>query len=193
MGKVSIGTNVFVYPNPVTLLGTMVEGKINFMPLGWVSRVNADPPWIGIGVNRGHHSSKGIHENGTFSLNFPSADMMEETDYCGLVSGSKADKSGLFMCFFGPLKTAPLIEACPLCLECRLVQTVDLPTNDWFIGEIVSAWIEDACLTDGKPDIRKMNPLLLTMPDNRYWTVGSEAGTAWGAGADLLKRRKGES
>jgi hypothetical protein len=28
-------------------------------------------------------------------------------------------------------------------------QNRDLPTNDWFIGEIVSAWIEDACLTDG--------------------------------------------
>ena len=192
MGKISIGTNVFVYPNPVTLLGTMVEGKINFMPLGWVSRVNVDPPWIGIGVNRGHHSTKGIQENETFSVNFPSADMMQETDYCGLVSGSKADKSGIFECFFGTLKTAPLIAACPLCLECRLVQSIDLPTNDWFIGEIVSAWIEDACLTDGKPDIRKMNPLLLTMPDNRYWTVGPEAGRAWGAGADLMKHRKGE-
>jgi flavin reductase (DIM6/NTAB) family NADH-FMN oxidoreductase RutF len=190
MGRISIGTNVFVYPNPVALLGAMVEGKVNFMALGWVSRVNADPPWIGVGVYRGHHTAKGIRETGTFSVNVPSADLMEAVDYCGLVSGSKTDKSGVFECFFGELKTAPLIAACPLCLECRLVQTVELPTNDWFIGEIVSAWAEETCLTGGKPDIRKINPLLLTMPDNRYWTVGPEAGKAWSAGAERVKEQK---
>lgn len=190
MGKISIGTNVFVYPNPVTLLGSMAEGRVNFMALGWVSRVNADPPWIGVGVYRGHHTAKGIRETGTFSVNVPSADLMEAVDYCGLVSGSKTDKSGTFECFFGDLKTAPLIAACPLCLECRLVQTVELPSNDWFIGEIVSAWAEEECLTDGKPDIRKINPLLLTMPDNRYWTVGPEAGKAWSAGAKRVKEQR---
>jgi flavin reductase (DIM6/NTAB) family NADH-FMN oxidoreductase RutF len=153
-----------------------------------VSRVNADPPLVGIGVNRTHHTAAGIRAAGTFSLNVPTADLVEAVDYCGLVSGSKVDKSGVFECFFGELKTAPLIRDCPLCLECRLVRTVELPTNDWFIGEIVSAWAEEDCLTGGKPDIRKINPLLLTMPDNRYWTVGAEAGKAWGTGAGRLKK-----
>jgi hypothetical protein len=42
-------------------------------------------------------------------------------------------------------------------------------------------------MTDGKPDIRKMHPVLLTMPDNRYWTVGEHAGDAWSAGKTLMK------
>ena len=46
MEKINIGTNTFVYPNPVTLLGANVEGRANFMSLGWVSRVNAEPPYI---------------------------------------------------------------------------------------------------------------------------------------------------
>jgi len=37
-------------------------------------------------------------------------------------------------------------------------------------------------LKDGKPDFAKIDPLFLTMPDNRYWFVGREAGKAWGAG-----------
>ncbi len=37
-------------------------------------------------------------------------------------------------------------------------------------------------LTDGQPDILKINPFTLTMPDNQYWAVGKHAGKAWGIG-----------
>jgi len=57
-----------------------------------------------------------------------------------------------------------------------------------FIGEIVGAYTEERFLTDGKPDIRKMKPLVLTMPDNQYWTVGEYAGQAWGEGKKLKSR-----
>jgi flavin reductase (DIM6/NTAB) family NADH-FMN oxidoreductase RutF len=115
-------------------------------------------------------------------VNFPTADMVEKTDYCGLVSGKKADKSQVFEVFYGELKTAPMIRECPLCIECRLADICELPANDLFIGEIVGAYSEEQYLTDGKPDIKKMNPMVLTMPDNRYWTVGGYAGKAWGEG-----------
>ena len=115
--------------------------------------------------------------------------MMEITDYCGIVSGEKADKAGLFNVFYGKLKTAPMIEECPLCMECKLIQTIEFPTNTFFIGEILGAYAGEECLTEGRPDIKKMDPLLLTMPDNRYWKVGDYAGKAWGSGQDYKKRR----
>jgi flavin reductase (DIM6/NTAB) family NADH-FMN oxidoreductase RutF len=183
--KIKISNNVFVYPMPVTLLGTNVGGKANFMALGWVSRVNANPPMIGIGVHKSHYTPEGIEENRSFSINFPGAEMIRETDYCGLVSGENKDKSSLFEVFYGELKTAPMIKECTLNLECRLVETLELPTNYFFVGEIVAAYSEEQYLTQGKPDIKKMEPLLLTMPDNSYWTVGDYAGAAWGIGKNL--------
>jgi hypothetical protein len=42
-------------------------------------------------------------------------------------------------------------------------------------------------LTDGKPDVQKINPFTLTMPDNRYWRVGEMAGRAWSDGKKLKK------
>lgn len=39
MEKVSIGSNAFLYPMPVVLVGALVDGKANFMAVGWVSRV----------------------------------------------------------------------------------------------------------------------------------------------------------
>jgi flavin reductase (DIM6/NTAB) family NADH-FMN oxidoreductase RutF len=185
MGKISAGRNVFMYPMPVTLLGTLVDKKPNFMTLGWVTRVNANPPTVGCGVGRHHHSVRGIEENKTFSINFPSATMMEKTDYCGIFSGKDTDKSSLFDVYYGELKTAPMITECPLSLECRLEVTVKNPTNNLYIGEIIASYTEQKYLSNGKPDMKKINPLLLSMPDNHYWTVGECAGDAWSAGKNL--------
>ena len=89
MSKIKIGNNVSAYPMPITLLGTKINNKANFMTLAWITRVNGNPPLFGVGINKVHHTSEGINENKTFSINFPSEEMITETDYCGLVSGKE--------------------------------------------------------------------------------------------------------
>ena len=173
-------------PMPVTLLGCQVEGKPNFMTAAWVTRVSVKPQLIGVAVAHTHRTTPGLRETGTFSLCLPGPDLVEKTDYCGLVSGNTTDKSGLFDVFYGELITAPLIRECKLCLEVRLTQVVEIPTDDFYIGEIVAAWADPAILTDGKPDVDKYQPLLLTGPDNHYRTLGPVVADAWSVG----KRRK---
>ncbi len=53
------------------------------------------------------------------------------------------------------------------------------------IGDIVDVCTEERFMTDGKPDVKKINPFTLTMPDNHYWRVGEMAGRAWSAGKKL--------
>ncbi len=187
MEKKQIGENVFI-PMPVVLVGTQVNGKANFMPVGWCSWANGNPPMILCGIANSHHTPKGIAETETFSVNIPSAALLEKTDYCGLVSGNKVDKSGVFDVFYGTLKTAPMIRECPVNLECRLVQAVPLPTNTVFIGEIAGAYADEAVMKDGKPDFAAIDPLILTMPDNRYHKLGEHAGDAWSAGRNLMRQ-----
>jgi flavin reductase (DIM6/NTAB) family NADH-FMN oxidoreductase RutF len=139
---------------------------------------------LAVGINRVHHTPEGIKENGTFSVNIPNADMVDEVDYCGLVSGRKADKSGLFQVFYGDLKTAPMINECPICIECKVFDTIELPSNYLIIGQIMGAFADEKCLTDDKPDVEKIDPIVLTMPDNRYWRVGKYAGASWGGGRE---------
>jgi flavin reductase (DIM6/NTAB) family NADH-FMN oxidoreductase RutF len=81
-----------------------------------------------------------------------------------------------------------MITECPLSLECQLETVVENPTNNFYIGEIIASFIEERYLTDGVPDIQKINPLLLTMPDNRYWTIGDWAGDAWSIGKKLKRK-----
>lgn len=178
MSRISIGTNV-APPMPTTLVGAVVEGKANFMAAAWVSRVNTKPPMIAVAVHKGRHTRKGIVENNTFSVCIPSVEMEEVTDYCGVESGSKIDKSQLFDVFYGELGTAPMIAECPVNMECKLLQIVELPTHGLFIGEIAAAYSEDRFLTDGKPDVRKTSPILLTLPDRRYWAFGEQVGLAY--------------
>lgn len=186
MDKIPIGQNFFI-PMPVVLVGTQVQGKANFMTVGWCARANANPPMIACGIGNHHATPKGIADMKTFSVNIPSSELLEKTDYCGLVSGNTADKSHVFRVFYGSLKTAPMITECPVSLECRLVQIVPLPTNSLYIGEIVGAYADGRVIKDGKPDFPEIDPLFLTMPDNRYWTIGKYAGDAWSAGKKLIQ------
>jgi flavin reductase (DIM6/NTAB) family NADH-FMN oxidoreductase RutF len=192
MTKVDIGEQAYVLPMATTILGSLLEDRANFMALGWLTRVNFKPPMLGVAVNQGHASHAAIIETGEFSVNFPTVEMVEVTDYVGLVSGKRVDKSGLFNLFYGKLKGAPMISECPLSMECKLVETVQLPSNSFLIGEILGAYSEERFLTGGVPDIKKINPLLLTMPDNRYWSVGEVVGRAWSDGKAMKKRVRGE-
>jgi len=185
MDKIKIDSNdAFVYPMPMTLIGAVVDGRPNFLAAAWVSRVNFKPAMMMVALGA-HHTNLGIDANGAFSINIPDVSLLEKTDYCGIVSGKKVDKSKLFDVFYGSLAGAPLIRECPLSMACRLNQTVKLPFDTLYIGDVVEVYTEERYLTGGKPDVKKINPFTLTMPDNHYWRVGELAGNAWSAGKKL--------
>jgi len=182
MEKIKVGTDFSGYPVPTVLVGAEVKGQANFMAVGWVTRVNMKPPMIAVGLNMDHYTPKGIEESGSFSVNVPGPDLLEKTDYCGIVSGRDVDKSSLFSVFYGDLGNAPMIQECPLCIECRLLEVYRLPSNGLFVGEVVAVYTEERYLTDGQPDIRKMKPFVLTSPDAYYCSVGERLGKAWNVG-----------
>jgi flavin reductase (DIM6/NTAB) family NADH-FMN oxidoreductase RutF len=191
MEKVKIGQQGFLCPMPMVIVGAEVGGKANYLAVAWVTRTNYAPPRIGVALGKLHHTNVGIREHGEFSVNIPGERMLVVTDHLGLVSGAQADKSGLFEIFRGELAHAPMIRECPLTMECRVVQTVDQPSNEFFIGEIVNAFCDEACLAVGKPSVEKIRPFTLTMPDNRYWAMGQQIGKAWSDGRKFTDVRSG--
>jgi flavin reductase (DIM6/NTAB) family NADH-FMN oxidoreductase RutF len=181
----------FCLPWTQTILGTLLRGRPSWMALDWVTRVNYQPALIGICVGRTHASHEAILATGEFGLSVPSADLLALTDAVGMVSARDADKADFFgEVFHGALAGAPMVAACPLTLECRVERQVDLPSNTFFIAEIVNLYAEPSALTDGMPDAAKIRPFLLTMPDNRYWALGEPIGQAWQAGQALADRAR---
>jgi len=190
MKKIFDQKNLFCLPWTQTILGSHLDGKLNFMALDWLTRVNFKPAMLGICVNKGNATHGAIIDTGEYSVNVPGTDMVAVTDYTGLVSGKRTDKSDLFEVFYGELQAAPMIQECPLNLECKVVQRVDLPTNSFFIAEIVNIYCTENIMTDSNPDVAKIKPFVLTMPDNRFWALGECIGKAWHDGKGFRKPRK---
>ena len=178
-----------LYPFPVVLCGAMVDGRPNFDTIAHVGVLtHKDPALITLSMGKAHSTTEGIRENRAFSVNLPGADMVEKVDYCGMVSGRDADKAGLFRVFFGELKTAPLIKECPVNMECRLFDVIDLPNHDAFIGEITAVHADEPVLSDGLPDLARVNPLLFDMNGKQYLRIGQTVGKGWCAGKALMKK-----
>lgn len=183
--KVDIGAKNCLYPLPVTLVGALVNGKPNYTTIAHVGIM--DMGSVSLGMGKIHYTNVGIKENGTFSVNIPSVKMVKKTDFCGLVSGKKVDKSAVFKTFYGKLQTAPMIEECSLNMECELIKTVDFPSHDVFVGKVVTTYCDDNILTDGAVDIEKLEPILFVMHDRCYWKLGGKLAKAWDVGKELIK------
>jgi flavin reductase (DIM6/NTAB) family NADH-FMN oxidoreductase RutF len=184
--KAKLGSRNCLFPMPTTLVGALVNGKPNYITIAYVGIMDHNS--ISLSMNKSHYTNAGIKETNSFSVNIPSVQMMKETDYCGIVTGKNTDKSGLFTSFYGRLGTAPMIQECPINMECRLIQTVDFPRHDVFMGEIVETYCDENCITDGIVDFSKVQPLLFIMEDKSYNKLGDYIARAWRIGLELKKK-----
>jgi flavin reductase (DIM6/NTAB) family NADH-FMN oxidoreductase RutF len=180
MDKVQIGPMPYMSVMPALLVGANVKGKPNYMTAAWATVACMAPPMVCVAINRARYTAKGIGENGTFSLNVPSENLVVETDHCGLVSGAQEDKSGVFRSFYGKLKTAPLAEECPVNIECSLFSSVDCGSHLLYIGKVEEIHCDRSCTTDGKPDIGKIRPIVYAQ--STYFGVGNQVENAFSAG-----------
>lgn len=191
MKRVAIGGKNALYPSLTTIVGADVNGKPNWITIAHVGIMNHAygevPQYLSIGLQSSHFTNKGIHEHKEFSINLPSQAMLKITDYAGLVSGEKIDKSGLFPVERGSLAHAPLIANCPVSMELKLFQIVKLGQHEVFIGELVNTYIDEACITDGTPDLAKIDPLLFDFMMIDYWSIGERKGKPWRDGKSLKK------
>lgn len=188
MSKTTFGPQTLLYPMPALLIGANVDGKPNFMTAAWGGIANGEPPMISIAIRHVRHTLKGIKQNMTLSVNIPSTDMVVETDYCGITSGTKSDKAKdcNFKVFYGKLETAPLVEQCPVNLECKVVHMLDLGSHVLIVGKIEETHVSDSCITEGKPDVTKIKPLIFTMsPNSHYRALGEVVGKPFSIGKEL--------
>ncbi|MFC1914461.1 flavin reductase family protein [Chloroflexota bacterium] len=190
MSKNLIKPSDYLYPQPVVLIGVKVDDKPNFTTVSWVGIANETPPMISIALNHERYSLKGIRQNNVFSVNIPSVEMVKETDYCGIVSGARVNKTEecQFDIFYGNSDTAPLIKQCPVNLECGVIQILDLGSHSLVIGEIKQVHISENCLTAGKPDINKINPIAyITGHTGQYHAIGIFLDNAYSVGKGIRK------
>jgi flavin reductase (DIM6/NTAB) family NADH-FMN oxidoreductase RutF len=185
MSKQKLGAQPMIWPHPTVLVGSHTDGVPDFAAVAWTGVAASSPPTVSIALQHHRHSLKGIRQNLTFSVNIPSEDLVKETDYCGLVSGRDANKvkDCGFKVFYSNLDSAPLIEQCPVNLECEVIHILNLGSHALVVGKVVETYIDEECLTHGHPDISKVRPFIFGPP--KYHRVGEAFADVFQIGNEL--------
>jgi flavin reductase (DIM6/NTAB) family NADH-FMN oxidoreductase RutF len=170
--------NIPFGPYITVLAGALVNGKPNYATIGAYGVV-CQKPILYISLKNSHYTTKGVLENGFFSVNIPSSESIEKTDYCGSVSGNKIDKSNVFESFFDDAGNAPMIRECPMNYLCKVIQTIPISDFTMFIGEIVATYANEECLENGKPDALKVKPTILM--HTGYFNIKDKVGSVFKA------------
>jgi len=175
--KLEFKPSTALIPCPVVLLSVTGAEKPNIITLSWAANVCSKPPTIAVGIRPNRYSHKMVQEAGDFVLNIPSAKQIEATVFSGTKSGREFDKFA--ECGFTAVKssevTSPMIEECPINLECKTTQVVGLGSHDLFIAEVVAVHMDESVLEEnGRLEPSKARFFTYLPLIGKYWALGEQ-------------------
>ncbi len=171
-------------PTPVVLLSVAGHGKEkpNIITLAWVGTVCSDPPMLSVAIRPSRHSRGLVDAARAFVVNVPSAAQLTEVDLAGVWSGAEHDKFkelGLTATPAGHVD-APIIEECPINIECVVKHQLELGAHDLYIAEIVAVQYDEEVL-DARGRVRTKALTPIAYVAGEYWSLGERIGTYGGA------------
>jgi flavin reductase (DIM6/NTAB) family NADH-FMN oxidoreductase RutF len=131
-------------PGPVVLLTTIRAGRANVMPMSWHLMMEFTPPLVGCVVSNGDYSFATLKTTKECVINIPTVELAKIVVACGNTSGSNVDKFEKFGLtpVAAKLVKAPLIAECYASLECKVVDMKLVTKYNFFVLEVVQAWID---------------------------------------------------
>jgi len=178
--KKSLKPDSWLFPLPVVLVSCQSkDGKSNIITIAWCGVVASNPPTIGIGVRPSRFSHKIIEETKEIAINIPTKQLLEKVDFCGMVSGKDIDK--FQEAGFTPLPAnhikAPLIKECPVNLECKVAQSLNIGSHTLFLGEVLTIWVDEEALgKDGILGVENLELIAFVPGADRYFALGEYLG-----------------
>ena len=134
-------------------------GRNNTLAVGFVSNASIDPPMIMVGIVPERFSYPMVKESGVFAVNIPAKDFEKEYFYLGTKSGKDEDKFEALDIKWenGEKVDAPLLTGCPVCIECKVVESVRPGSHELFIGSVEAVHCDEEYLNeDGSIDWGKI-------------------------------------
>jgi flavin reductase (DIM6/NTAB) family NADH-FMN oxidoreductase RutF len=115
--------------------------------MSWHTMMEFEPPLVGCVVSNRDFSFDALKATRQCVLNIPTAELAVKVVGCGNTSGRRVDKFTSFGLTPEPalLVGAPLIAECYASLECRVVDTRLVNRYNFFVLEVLKAWIDPAC------------------------------------------------
>lgn len=164
----------------VTCVGN--DGKPNIIEISLFSKSwglplkKSDPPFgvFQIMVHPARYSHKLIEESGEFVINIPTADIVEQSLFCGIRSGRSVDKFKETKLTPVPAKhvKAPLIKECVINIECKVVEAIkpEYSSYTFFFGKALAIHAEEGIWDGNRVDVDKFPIALPVLHKNMLKT-----------------------
>ena len=181
------GPKTWLYPMPVLIIGTYdKDGSPNAMNAAWGGIYDYNQITISLGA---HQTTDNLKETKAFTVSMATRKTIAASDYVGLVSfkkePNKVVKAGLHP-FKSKHVNAPMFEEYPMTLECEVHSMEGNDENGYtLIGNIKNISIDETVLTNGKVDVRKLEPLAFDPINNEYVILGEDVADAFKVGLNL--------
>lgn len=182
--RTNMGAKIYITPQPALMIGTYDEqGNPDVMMAAWGGQCDVNRICFSLSP---HRTTTNLLRTREFTVSFASVRDVAQSDYFGLVSANnvpdKIARAG-FTVTKSPNINAPIINEYPVTLECRVVETLDRSNGGVFvIGEVLNLSADESVMTDGKIDIKKLNPIIFDAGSVTYFSLGDSVGRAWGSG-----------
>lgn len=172
--KKNIGSKLALYPTPLVVVGTMVNGKPNWTLVGHLGIIGHDR--VMVSMSDTHYSNKGIREMKSLSINIVDEALLPKADYTGCVSGANQDKSELFDYHIAE-GGVPIIDEAPVSMACTVDDIYKTEGFESFICKITATYAEESVLNEkGQLDYHVLKPVLFEMPTYQYLKTGELLG-----------------
>jgi flavin reductase (DIM6/NTAB) family NADH-FMN oxidoreductase RutF len=192
MAKKLFKGSAMLNPVPVVLITSKNKsGATNVFTVGWIGTACTKPPVISVAIRPERLSYEYIKESGEFTVNLPPKTLVKAVDYCGVRSGrtnNKIDEMG-FSLTDGISVSSPIIEQCPVALECKVISITALGTHDLFLAEILNVHVDENLIDEnGKIHYEKAN--LISYCHGEYFPIAQNPIGKFGFS---VKKKKGKS
>ena len=187
--KESLGPQTLIFPTPVWCVGSYDDSdKPNVMTVAWGGICCSKPPCVTISLRKATYTYSNIMDRKAYTISVPSEKYVREADYFGIASGRNVDK--FHKSKLTPVKSdlvdAPYVEEFPLVLECKLLHHFEIGQHTQFVAEIIDVKADIEVLgSDGKPDMRKVAPIVYATKAQRYHGIGDLIGNAFEIGKEI--------
>jgi flavin reductase (DIM6/NTAB) family NADH-FMN oxidoreductase RutF len=169
-----------VYPLPAVMVSCAEEGKTpNIITVAWTGTICTNPAMVYISVKPERYSYELIKNSGEFVINLTTKNLVKAVDFCGVRSGRDLDKfkeMNLTPVKGNKVHHAPLIGECPVNIECRVREIVQLGSHHMFMADVLGVNIDSRYMNEnGKFQLNQSD--LIIYSHGEYYGFGDLLGS----------------
>ena len=131
------------------LTAEAADGRVSAATVNWVTQTSFEPPLLAVGVKVDSAGHGLIKDTGHFALSVLGKGQQNQAFAFFKPARREGDQIGGHD-FRRGSTGAPILEAAPAWVECRLVGTVEKGDHSLFVGEVLDAGVRSEI--SGRPD-----------------------------------------